>query len=172
MIADAPPDLGLLRQDLFIPLLVLVPVEHDAGAVERANDSPFALGASIFTRDRRAATRLAGTTRAGVVTINDLIVPTADPRLPFGGRSGSGFGVTRGPEGLLDLTVPKVITRSRGRFRPAFDPPHPGDDSLWIAALRLAHGRGLTGRVEALGQMLRALLGRRARAGQTPRPTS
>ena len=54
--------------------------------------------------------------------MNDVIVPTADPRLPFGGRKHSGFGVTRGAEGLLEMTVLKCVTVRRGRFRPHLDP--------------------------------------------------
>ena len=59
---------------------------------------------------------------AGSVVINDLIVPTVDPRLAFGGRGLSGFGVTRGAEGLLGLTVVKSIALRHGRFRPHFAP--------------------------------------------------
>ena len=61
--------------------------------------------------------------RAGSVCVNDLIVPTADPRLPFGGRGRSGFGVTRGAEGLLEMTVPKAISVRTGSFRPHLAAP-------------------------------------------------
>ena len=99
--------------------------------------APFALAASIFTRDESAARFLAARLNAGVVTINDLIIPTADARLPFGGRKRSGFGVTRGAEGLLELTTPKVVTVSRSKFRPAFEAPQPGDARLFQAYLKL-----------------------------------
>jgi acyl-CoA reductase-like NAD-dependent aldehyde dehydrogenase len=163
VLAGVVPGVRLLSQEFFLPLIALVEVESEARAIEEANASPFALGASVFTRDVRRGQRLAESLRAGVVTINDLIVPSADPRIPFGGRGASGFGVTRGPEGLLDLTVPKVITRTRGRFRPAFDPAHPGDEALWTAALRLGHGGGAGNRAFALLQLLRELLRRKRR---------
>ena len=135
VLAGVSPSSRLLREDIFAPVLALVTVADDHEAVFRANDCPFALAASIFTRDESAARLLAARINAGVVTINDLIIPTADARLPFGGRGRSGFGVTRGAEGLLELTAPKVVTVSRGKFRPAFDSPQPGDEAMFKAYL-------------------------------------
>ena len=108
---------------------------------------------------------MAAQINAGSVCINDLIVPTADARVPFGGRSRSGFGTTRGAEGLLELTTPKVVTISRSKFRPAFDPPHPGDEEMFQAYLKLTHGRGLKPRWSALKQLIRALARRRKGGG-------
>lgn len=153
----------LLREDIFAPVLAVVTVADDQEAMFRANDCPFALGASIFSRAESVARGLAARINAGVVTINDLIIPTADPRLPFGGRGRSGFGVTRGAEGLLELTIPKVITVTRGKFRPAFDPPHGSDEALFSAYLTLAHGRGLKSRWAALVSLITTIF-RRSRS--------
>lgn len=160
VLGGATPGSRLLREDIFAPVLVVVTVATDDEAVMRANDCPFALGASVFTRDQTAARHLAARLNAGVVSINDLIVPTADPHLPFGGRKGSGFGVTRGAEGLLELTAPKVITVSRSKFRPAFDPPHAKDEEMFQAYLGLTHGRGLRKRARALVALFKSLSGR------------
>ena len=46
----------------------------------------------------------------GLVTVNEVIVPTAHPGTPFGGRRDSGWGVTQGAEGLLEMTVPQVVS--------------------------------------------------------------
>ena len=152
--------LRLLQEDLFAPVLIVVTVANDYEAVALANDCPFALGASVFTRDHAAAGEIATRLQAGVVSINDLIIPTADANLPFGGRKRSGFGVTRGAEGLLELTVPKVITVSRSKFRPAFDPPHPKDEAMFHAYLKLAHGRSVRQRVGALVTLGKSLFAR------------
>ncbi len=151
------PASRLLREDVFFPVLCLVTVADDAEAVTRANDCPFALAASIFSQDEAAAQKLAAQINAGIVTINDLVVPSADARVPFGGRGRSGFGVTRGAEGLLELTTPKVITRSRGSFRPAFDAPRSGDLEMFQAYLTLTHGRGFKLRLRALIALIRTL---------------
>jgi acyl-CoA reductase-like NAD-dependent aldehyde dehydrogenase len=163
VLGGVSPSSRLLREDLFAPVLAMVTVADDDESIFRANDCPFGLAASIFTRDEPAARLLAARINAGVVTINDLILPTADARGPFGGRGRSGFGVTRGAEGLLELTTPKVVTVSRGKFRPAFDSPRPGDGAMFTAYCRLAHGRGLKSRWAALVSLLRSLA-RRSKA--------
>ncbi len=160
ILAGVLPSARVLREDVFAPVLSLVTVSDDADAVRRANDCSSALGASIVTRDESAARSLASSIDAGVVSINDLIVPTADARLPFGGRHRSGFGVTRGAEGLLELTVSKVVTISRAKFRPALEPPHPKDEAMFQSYLELTHGRGLLRRGRALVALFKSLSGR------------
>jgi delta 1-pyrroline-5-carboxylate dehydrogenase len=122
---------------------------------------PYALGASVFGPEEPAR-RLAVRIRAGAVTINDLIVPTADPRLPFGGRGQSGYGVTRGAAGLLELTCVKTISLRRGHLRLHYQPTTAVDRTVFRQYLRAAHGRGWVGRIRACASLL-AALGRRVR---------
>jgi acyl-CoA reductase-like NAD-dependent aldehyde dehydrogenase len=150
----------LLQEEIFAPVLSLVTVSGDAEAIARANDCPYALGASVFTRDETNGRAIAACLNAGIVTLNDLIVPSADARVPFGGRRRSGFGVTRGPEGLLELTTPKVVTISRTGFRPALEPPQPKDEAMFQAYLRLTHARGFGRRLAAFIALLKSLFGR------------
>lgn len=98
--------------DLFAPWLSLIGVSDMAEAVRIETRSRHALGVSIFGEEKAART-LARQIPAGSITINDLIVPTADPRLPFGGAKASGYGVTRGREGLLSMTRPVSISKRR-----------------------------------------------------------
>lgn len=125
------------------------PVRDDDDALERAAQSPFALGASVFGQEP-GASALAQRVSAGAVTVNDLIVPTADPRFPFGGWRQSGFGVTRGAEGLLAMTRPKVIASRHGRARPHLLPARPEDADLFLAWIAAMHGRGWRTRGTAL----------------------
>jgi acyl-CoA reductase-like NAD-dependent aldehyde dehydrogenase len=128
-------------------------------ALAEAARSPYALGASIFGPEPEAAT-LAPRVRAGVVVINDVIVPTAAPRLPFGGRGESGFGVTRGAEGLLELTAPKVIVTRRSPRLFHLEDSHPGDAELFRAYLTLTHARGLRARLRGGLDLARSLVRR------------
>lgn len=139
VLAGARPHMALLQQDVFAPWLALVPVADTDEALRAAQACPYALGATIFGPDA-AARAMAGRVRAGSVCVNDLIVPTADPRLPFGGRGHSGFGVTRGAEGLLEMTVPKTVSIRTGRFRPHLDSRLASDPDRLLAMLRLLHG--------------------------------
>ncbi|PWC76265.1 aldehyde dehydrogenase [Azospirillum sp. TSH64] len=160
ILADATPSMALLREEIFAPVLSLVPVRDMEEALTVASGSPYALGASVFGPEAQAR-ELAGRIDAGTVTINDLIVPTADPRLPFGGRHASGWGVTRGAEGLLEMTQVKTVSVRKGRLRPHFDQPRAGDEALMLAALRLFHG-GPGTRGGALRRLVQAVRGRSA----------
>ena len=123
------------------PAPLMERVSDDLAALETANSNAFGLGASIFSRDLVKARALAARIKTGVVLINDLIVPTADPRMPFGGVKASGFGSTRGEEGLLEMTFPHVVAvRGGGSYR-HFSEPEQDDARFFTAYIRAAHGR-------------------------------
>jgi acyl-CoA reductase-like NAD-dependent aldehyde dehydrogenase len=158
VLAGVPADSPLLGEDFFAPVLAVVTVGSDAEALERAAQSPYALAASVFSRDLAAARRLAAQINAGTVCINDLIAPTADARLPFGGRKHSGFGTTRGAEGLLELTTAKVITLRRGKLRPHYDPAATEHPDFFRSFITLVHGQGCSVRFKAFKTLLRTAL--------------
>lgn len=151
VVAGATPGMALLEQDVFAPWLALVPVADMDAAL--AIECPYALGASVFGPPE-AARAFAARLRVGSVCINDLIVPTADPRLPFGGRGRSGFGVTRGAEGLLAFTAIRTVSERRGVFRPHLGPPHPLDAQRFAAMTALLHA-GWRARLGALRALVR-----------------
>ncbi len=147
----------IVSEDLFAPVLSLITVADDAEALAFSRECPYSLGATIFSRDLAAAETLARKVRAGVVVINDLIVPTADPRLTFGGRARSGFGTTRGAEGLLEMTVPKIVSVRRGKSRPHLEEPQRGDAEMFDAYIRAAYGHGWRKRFAAVLEAFRAI---------------
>ena len=142
-----------------VPRLPIERVRDEAAAVLCANAADFALGASIFSRDIARARSLAVRIKTGFVLINDLIAPTADSRLPFGGVKASGFGTTRGEEGLLEMTFPHVVALRRGNSHPHFAQSEPGDAKFFSSYIRAVHGRSRT-RFRALRDLSGALLGK------------
>jgi acyl-CoA reductase-like NAD-dependent aldehyde dehydrogenase len=138
-LADATAEMALLQADVFAPWLALVPVAGMAEALAAARLCPYALGASVFGPET-AARALAAEVPAGSVCVNDLIVPTADPRLPFGGSGRSGFGVTRGAEGLLAMTRVRTVSIRRGRLRPHLDPKQSSDAGRMAGLIAVLHG--------------------------------
>lgn len=162
IVASVKPSMRLTREEIFAPVLSLITVADDAEALAFTAQCPYSLGTTIFSRDEAAAKALATQVRAGVVAINDLIVPTADPRLPFGGRGRSGFGVTRGEEGLLEMTVPKVISIRRGRSHPHFDETESGDEKLFTNYIRAAYGGKWRNRLAAVLEICRSIRRRRS----------
>ena len=129
-------------------------VANEEAAIACANASEFGLGASIFSRDIAKARSMAARLTTGCVLINDLIVPTADPRMPFGGVKASGFGSTRGPEGLLEMTFPHVVAIRRGATHRHFDEPVADDAKFFASYIRAAHARK---RFRAVREFLTAL---------------
>jgi acyl-CoA reductase-like NAD-dependent aldehyde dehydrogenase len=107
----------------FGPVVIVRGVADPQAAVAAANQSPFALAASVWGRDRRRARKLAVMLDAGMVTVNDAVTPTAHASAPFGGSKSSGFGRTKGPIGLQEFAQPQVVfERSVGGFRPQLFP--------------------------------------------------
>ena len=142
-----------------LPTDNLVAVRDDAQALQVAAADEYGLGAAVFSRNEQEARAFADQLSTGFVTINDIIVPTADPRFPFGGVRGSGYGVTRGAEGLLEMTYPQAISTRRTRFMPHFDAPRADDAQLFAAFASAVHGRGLRHRLRAVRDLVQ--LGRR-----------
>jgi acyl-CoA reductase-like NAD-dependent aldehyde dehydrogenase len=169
VVLDTSPAMELLREDLFAPVAAVVSVIGERDALGVAEQCPYALGASIFGPEEEAR-KLAGRVRAGSVTVNDAIVPTADPRLPFGGRDASGFGVTRGAEGLLEMTAVKTIAVRRGRWLPHLEERQPEDGELLRGYLTAAYGRGARQRFAGGAALLRALVDRTRRMRRERRP--
>jgi acyl-CoA reductase-like NAD-dependent aldehyde dehydrogenase len=159
------PDHAIASADVFAPIISILRVDQIADAVKIVNECPYRLAASVFGPTNHAP-ELAARLRVGSVAINDMVVPTADPRLPFGGRGQSGFGVTRGGEGLLQMTVPTVISRRRGRFAPHLMPRRSTDAEALGGALQLLHAGSFGRRMRGLAQLTRAI--RSSKPGNAP----
>ena len=150
--------------DLFAPVLSVHRVESIGSATGLVNRSPYRLAASVFGEPNEAR-RVADALAVGTVTVNDLIVPTADPRVPFGGRGESGFGVTRGPEGLLAMTAVKVVGERRGRFAPHLSTSDHSDVAILRGYLTFRHAPSLAGRLSGLRQIIAGVKTSRRKVG-------
>ena len=114
-------------------------------AIAAANGSSFALGASVWGKDRKAATAVARRLAAGMVSVNEAVTPTAHAGLPFGGCKASGFGRTHGAIGLREFAQPQaVFERAAGGFRPQLFPytGAPTVERILSLYCRLFHPRG------------------------------
>ncbi len=95
-------------EELFGPVAAVISAADEADALRKANDSPFGLGAAVFTRDSARGERLAlSELEAGSCFVNDLV--RSDPRLPFGGVKESGYGRELSHFGLREFVNIKTI---------------------------------------------------------------
>ncbi len=96
----------IAREEIFGPVVSVIPARDEAEAVDIANDSPFGLNASVFTDDVEKAYRIARQLRSGTVGHNAF---RADFSIAFGGFKQSGIGREGGVEGLLPFLESKTI---------------------------------------------------------------
>lgn len=143
----------IARDDFFGPVVSLIAVPDMKSAIVASRHSHYALGASIFG-PTRFAEYWSSQIHAGCVVINDIIVPTADPRVAFGGFSESGWGVTRGWEGLLEMSHPQVTCTRHGNWLPHLDQRQAQQFELLSGLLKLFHGRGLRTKYSALREII------------------
>jgi len=107
VIADAPPDAPVRKDELFGPVAALIRARSIDEMIAIANETQFGLGASAFTRDAGEQARLAAELEAGSVFLNGMV--KSDPRLPFGGIKISGYGRELAGQGIREFVNVKTV---------------------------------------------------------------
>jgi acyl-CoA reductase-like NAD-dependent aldehyde dehydrogenase len=106
--ADVDNAQVIAREEIFGPVLAVIPYTDEDDAVRIANDSEYGLGGTVWTNDDERALRVARRMHTGTVGLNHY---TVDPAAPFGGVKASGLGREFGPEALLNYQQVKSIYR-------------------------------------------------------------
>ncbi|HEX6353730.1 aldehyde dehydrogenase family protein [Actinophytocola sp.] len=109
--ADVDNSMEIAREEVFGPVLTVIPFTDEDEAVRIANDTDYGLGAGLYTTDARRAFRLARRLRAGTVGINGFQV---EPHLPFGGFKQSGLGREGGQSSFEAYTELKTVLMPLG----------------------------------------------------------
>ncbi len=138
MLTDVTEEMTVYREETFGPVVSIYRVADEAAAVEAANDTPYGLNASVWTRDAERGRRVAARIRAGSVNVNEgFIAAWGSADAPSGGLGISGNGRRHGPEGLLKYVDTQTIAVQR--VLPIA--PLPGmSEQLWAKTMTLYLG--------------------------------
>lgn len=109
LLIDISKEMRVWKEEVFGPVLPMVPFSTEEEAIALANDTPYGLGAYLYTEDQERALRVAGAIEAGEVSVNGCGYYA--PETPFGGYKASGFSRVSGKQGFHAVTQVKVIAR-------------------------------------------------------------
>ena len=107
LLAAVDKGMPAFDEETFGPVAAVITAKDETDAIRLANDSPYGLGAALWTADRARAERLAAQIEAGAVFVNGIV--KSDPRLPFGGIKRSGYGRELSEYGIREFVNIKSV---------------------------------------------------------------
>ncbi|ABF40445.1 Succinate-semialdehyde dehydrogenase (NAD(P)+) [Candidatus Koribacter versatilis Ellin345] len=113
VLTNVTPDMKLMREETFGPLLPVIPFDTDEQAISMANESEFGLAASVWTNSRSRGEAVAGKIEAGTVMVNDAISGFGICEAPHGGFKASGIGRTHGLLGMQEMVRVRYVDVDR-----------------------------------------------------------
>jgi acyl-CoA reductase-like NAD-dependent aldehyde dehydrogenase len=144
VLADVDHDMVIMREETFGPTLPIMRVADADEAVRLANDSPYGLGASVFSGDAARGEAIARRLETGSACVNDALVSYYALELPMGGAKASGMGYRHGPGGIRKFTQHQALLVSRIHLKRDVHmyPYRARTTKLFTGFLRLLYGRG------------------------------
>ena len=112
--ADCTDDMSFVQEEIFGPVMAVLPFDSEDEVLARANATPYGLSGAVFTLDFARAHRVAAAIEAGIVWINDYNITPAS--VPFGGVKQSGIGRENGLAALEAYTQTKTVYANTGPF--------------------------------------------------------
>ena len=108
LLTAVTPEMPVATEEVFGPVAPVLVAADEEEAIRIANQTPFGLGGSVWTRDLERGRRVAGRIEAGTVFVNSIV--KSDPRMPFGGIKASGLGRELSWHGLREFVNVKGIS--------------------------------------------------------------
>jgi acyl-CoA reductase-like NAD-dependent aldehyde dehydrogenase len=145
VLVDVDHSMKIMTEETFGPTLPIMKVSDTEEAVRLANDSPYGLGASVFTRDTTRGEEIAKRIEAGAANVNDAMINYTVLELPMGGAKASGLGSRHGPGGIRKYCSQQaiVITPKLALKKELFMYPYKSRTSRLLAGLfKFMYGRG------------------------------
>jgi acyl-CoA reductase-like NAD-dependent aldehyde dehydrogenase len=137
VLTDVTHDMRIMREEIFGPVIPVIPVDSEDEAIELANDSQFGLGASVWTSDRARGDRIARRLQTGMAWINDHMYTHGACSCAWGGVKDSGLGRSHSKFGFYECVNVKQLSYEPGVTRNFWW--HPYDAALGRAMHEAAH---------------------------------
>ncbi|MDY6765188.1 MAG: aldehyde dehydrogenase family protein [Halobacteria archaeon] len=168
ILTDVTHEMPVIQEETFGPVLPIIEVEDEEEAIEMANDTPYGLTASVWTRDEKHGEKIARSLDAGTVSVNDHAYTYGINSTPWGGHNRSGERLTHGTWGLEELTTLKHIHVTKGdtfpkstRTKNLWWFPYPHDQhEVMREGMEYLYGGGLRKKIRKTPYMIRKLLGK------------
>ncbi len=124
-VTDAPDSVTLMQEEIFGPLLPVIPYDSLDDAIAWVNARPRPLSLYLYDEDKATIARVTHETIAGGMAVNETLMHLACESLPFGGVGASGMGAYHGYEGFVTFSKMKpVLTQARFNARGLIAPPY------------------------------------------------
>jgi len=108
VLCNVTPDMTPFKEELFGPVIAIIPAKDEDEALRMANETPYGLAGAVFTQDLERGEHIAtNVIESGCVAVNNFV--GSDPRLPFGGIKLSGFGRELSEEGIREFVNVKTV---------------------------------------------------------------
>ncbi len=159
ILVDVDHSMDITQKEQFGPIMVIVKVRDEEDAIRMANDCPYALGSSVFSKDLDRAERMARRIRAGMTVVNDYGLAYMMQSLPFGGVGRSGFGRINGREGLRACCNEKAMVTDRVPMGAgvAVYPIRPATYDLTRGVIGMIYAQGISGKAKAAATFAKSL---------------
>ena len=157
VLTEVTHDMRVMKEETFGPVVGVMKVDSIEEAVALANDSDLGLTGSVWSKNRKAAEKIARRVRAGAVLINDHLMSHGLPEAPWGGFKASGIGRTHGALGFQEMTEPQVIVTDLWPQKKNLW-WHPHDKRMYDGIAGILHalyGDGIGVRAQGLFNMMR-----------------
>ena len=164
VLANVTHQMKIAINETFGPVMTIIKFKDEDDLINMINDTPYALGSSIFTTDYHKAERIGKMVKAGMLTINDFNSVPIIHSLPFGGIGQSGYGHFNGPEGIRNFCLIKSIVTDRIPFirtkLPSFlqYPQHKYSTEIIKEAVKMVYGNSYIQSIRSLFNIFHYLL--------------